>query len=335
MHWHYWRISVFWSRGWHVMGNLRCHIQPPNGNLHSLTKTASNALQGPIPSPIPGSLSNVITSKWYWNALHWPYLLIWGVCSLQSHFSDLGGQREPAKWLSNAAEPQSEITPLLGQMLHPSLTAPSQHNKTSPRHLKQQHRPRVFSVLKKGFREKSPRASFGKTDRKYINPTEWEDMEKAELHIHDPSGYTGSRAGTCPQKIHSVFNVPGVCIPFLSCWPSHLKQCATHCPVQSSQGLRRESPRTCFRFTLKLWWVAFSRALTVKLSGSSLSLIWDSFSRDSSLVRMKDSTWCWVAPLLWKIPGNPVQVDAHVHPIAHWGSHSSHFLPVCKKRLLA
>lgn len=83
----------------------------------------------------------------------------------------------------------------------------------------------------------------------------------------------------------------------------------------------RDSPRTCLRFTLKLWCVAFSRALTVKLSGSSLSLIWDSFSRDSSFVLMKDSTWCWVAPLLWKTPGPPAQAGAHVHPPSHWGSH--------------
>lgn len=54
---------------------------------------------------------------------------------------------------------------------------------------------------------------------------------------------------------------------------------------------------TCFRCAFKPSCVAFSSALTVKLSGSSLSRIWDSFNSDSSFFLMKDSTWCSVVPL--------------------------------------
>lgn len=57
---------------------------------------------------------------------------------------------------------------------------------------------------------------------------------------------------------------------------------------------------TCFRCAFKPSCVAFSRALTVKLSGSSLSRIWDSFNSDSSFFLMKDSTWCSVVPLFCK-----------------------------------
>lgn len=71
----------------------------------------------------------------------------------------------------------------------------------------------------------------------------------------------------------------------------------------------KNHPPTCFRLTLKPSWVALSSALTVKLSGSSLSLIWDSFSRDSSFVLIKDSTWCSVAPLLWKALRDPGKTD--------------------------
>lgn len=57
---------------------------------------------------------------------------------------------------------------------------------------------------------------------------------------------------------------------------------------------------TCFRCTFKPSCVAFSSALTVKVSGSSLSRIWDSFNSDSSFFFMKDSTWCSVVPLFCK-----------------------------------
>ena len=57
---------------------------------------------------------------------------------------------------------------------------------------------------------------------------------------------------------------------------------------------------TSFRCAFKPSCVAFSSALTVKLSGSSLSRIWDSFNRDSSFFLMKDSTWCSVVPLFCK-----------------------------------
>lgn len=57
---------------------------------------------------------------------------------------------------------------------------------------------------------------------------------------------------------------------------------------------------TCFRLTFRPSCVAFSSALTVKLSGSSLSLICDSLSKDSSFFRINDSTWCSVVPLLCK-----------------------------------
>lgn len=125
MHWHYWRISVFWSCGWHVMGNLRCHIQPPDGNLYSLTKTASNALQGPVPSPVPWSLSNVITSTQNDTQMLSTDHIYWyeesALCNPTFLTLEAKGNQQ-SDWVM--LQSQSEITPLLGQMLHPSLLQP-------------------------------------------------------------------------------------------------------------------------------------------------------------------------------------------------------------------
>lgn len=74
----------------------------------------------------------------------------------------------------------------------------------------------------------------------------------------------------------------------------------TKCLCFSSKATCRRTLCTCFRCAFKPSCVAFSSALTVKLSGSSLSRIWDSFNSDSSFFLMKDSTWCSVVPLFWK-----------------------------------
>ena len=81
---------------------------------------------------------------------------------------------------------------------------------------------------------------------------------------------------------------------------------------------------TCFRCAFKPSCVAFSSALTVKLSGSSLSRIWDSFNNDSSFFLMKDSTWCSVVPLFCKELSNVNYFPEETQNQLEHTLHSSH-----------
>lgn len=91
-------------------------------------------------------------------------------------------------------------------------------------------------------------------------------------------------------------------LPWLMPWPSFPVLSHHHSFSRLTVGECRATlcawpqGRTCRRFFWRPWWVALSRARMLKLSVSSLSPIRDSFSRESSLSRMWDSTWWWPLP---------------------------------------